>query len=133
MRIVKRAWTEETTWRERSFLWNDGTTAGFGFPCNEQGEVDQGELNEAARANLRSCLDGTYDVIDEGVKVYTQSYRHPSVGKCSCGSTVELGRFTNTCDGCGADYNSAGQRLADRRFWGEETGEQACDVLRGDL
>jgi len=40
-----------------------------------------------------------------------------------CGSPVELfNAFTITCD-CGADYNWAGQRLAPRSQWGEETGE----------
>jgi hypothetical protein len=28
------------------------------------------------------------------------------------------------CDKCGAEYNSAGNRLAPRNMWGEETGEQ---------
>ncbi|GAH70438.1 unnamed protein product [marine sediment metagenome] len=36
--------------------------------------------------------------------------------------------FTNTCE-CGADYNSAGQLLASRSQWGEETGESLTDIL----
>ena len=42
--------------------------------------------------------------------------------RCDCGARVPLWDFTNTCD-CGADYNFAGQRLAPRSQWGEETGE----------
>lgn len=48
--------------------------------------------------------------------------RRPKERKCDCGRTVICRNFTNTCE-CGADYNSAGQRLAPRHFWGEETGE----------
>lgn len=49
--------------------------------------------------------------------------------KCDCGEEVICAQFTNTCD-CGADYNMSGQRLADRRQWGAETGEHWSDVAR---
>lgn len=49
------------------------------------------------------------------------------VVKCGCGRKVECYDFTNTCERCGADYNFAGQRLASREQWGEETGEQWFD------
>ena len=51
-------------------------------------------------------------------------------GTCTCGNVVQLGGFTNTCSKCGADYNWAGQRLAPRSQWGEETGESLADILR---
>jgi hypothetical protein len=46
---------------------------------------------------------------------------------CECGEEVPCGSFTNECE-CGCDYNFAGQLLADRSQWGEETGEswQEC-------
>jgi hypothetical protein len=51
--------------------------------------------------------------------------------KCGCGRKVETeGCFDVECS-CGAEYNSAGQRLADRSQWGEETGEMACDYDQG--
>lgn len=40
-----------------------------------------------------------------------------------CGVELVCDSFTNTCDHCGADYNFAGQQLAPRSQWGEETGE----------
>ncbi len=40
-----------------------------------------------------------------------------------CGVELVCDSFTNTCDRCGADYNFAGQQLAPRSQWGEETGE----------
>ena len=48
--------------------------------------------------------------------------RVPARIKC-CNQWLSLGSFTNTCEHCSADYNSGGQLLANRRFWGEETGE----------
>jgi hypothetical protein len=54
----------------------------------------------------------------------------PAEGKCErCGRVVELYGFTNTCEGCGADYNMSGQLLAPREQWGEETGEPLADIL----
>lgn len=32
--------------------------------------------------------------------------------------------WANACEVCGTEYNSAGQRLAPREQWGEETGER---------
>jgi hypothetical protein len=60
---------------------------------------------------------------------HDEYFRSPAVGLCDCGANVELPSFTNTCDGCGADYNSSGQRLASRTQWGEETGESLGDIL----
>jgi len=57
--------------------------------------------------------------------------REPKTRLCDCGKTVICGSFTNTCE-CGADYNSAGQRLAPREQWGEETGESASDILNAE-
>lgn len=56
--------------------------------------------------------------------------REITVIKC-CGEELDCGGFTNTCEICGADYNWAGQRLAPRSQWGEETGECAADILCG--
>jgi len=54
--------------------------------------------------------------------------RTTKVVKCSCGQFVTCEHFTNTCE-CGADYNHAGQRLAPRSQWGEETGEHWTECL----
>jgi len=48
--------------------------------------------------------------------------------KCDCGEEVMCHGFTSTCDNCEADYNWAGQRLAPREQWGEETGETYADI-----
>jgi hypothetical protein len=103
---------------------------GFGFDCDSEGEVLN--LNPAAQKNYVACLTGAVDgkpVIDLGIERREHEYREPAIGRCDCGCNVTLDGFTNTCD-CGADYNSAGQRLAPREQWGEETGETADDILR---
>lgn len=52
--------------------------------------------------------------------------------KCrNCGELVTCTGFTNTCD-CGTDYNHAGQMLAPRSQWGEETGESANDIIMAE-
>ncbi len=48
--------------------------------------------------------------------------------KC-CGADLHCASFTNTCPYCEADYNWAGQRLAHRSQWGEETGEHPADLV----
>ena len=52
----------------------------------------------------------------------------PRVGLCPCGEEIELEGFTNTCD-CGRDYNWAGQELAPREQWGEDTGEHWTECV----
>lgn len=58
--------------------------------------------------------------------------RPPKTIQCACGSSVACNGFTNTCSGCGADYNMSGQLLASRSQWGEETGESADDILNAE-
>lgn len=55
-----------------------------------------------------------------------------AVVRCTCGVEVWCDGFTNPCS-CGADYGPGGTLLAPRWQWGEETGEQAEDLLVGDL
>ena len=56
------------------------------------------------------------------------SYRVSAQIKC-CDVWLSLGSFTNTCSKCRADYNSSGQLLAPRNFWGEETGEHWTECM----
>jgi hypothetical protein len=70
---------------------------------------------------------------DLGVRENHHVYTEPAVGECECGAHVSLGRFTNTCERCNRDYNSAGQMLAPREQWGEETGESVSDILMADV
>lgn len=42
----------------------------------------------------------------------------PRIGQCdACRDDVTLDSFTSACPGCGAEYNSFGQRIAPRTQW----------------
>lgn len=79
-----------------------------------------GEMLELDTQKNTTCAECGETYTPEGRRLLT----------CDCGEEVELQGFTNTCDGCGADYNWSGQRLAPREQWGWETGESASDILQ---
>lgn len=126
--IISKSRRVVQKWPIRSFCLGSNSRCGYSFDCDIHGNVLMDSSNESY---LLSYLKVIYspDYIDEGVIVLESSYRQPSIGRCSCGREVELWGFTNTCD-CGLDYNSSGQLLAPRCFWGEETGESLSDILR---
>lgn len=66
------------------------------------------------------------------IRVEEWGNRRVKIIECvECGDEIACPNFTNTCE-CGADYNSAGQHLAPRSQWGEETGESLSDILMAD-
>jgi hypothetical protein len=114
------------------YEWNDCPGAGYSFDCDEKGNLLPFK-SETAQKNYEKCRTGEYDVRFVGVQKYEHSYTEPAIGLCEdCGEEVVLDGFTCTCDRCGADYNSFGQRLASREQWGEETGESLADILAVD-
>jgi hypothetical protein len=129
-KTIREPYTEEFTTYRREFDYEGHRGWGCTFECDEHGNVDEAKLKRekpAAYANYRACLTGTLNgspVVDRGVVKLEHAIRHPRIIECvDCGREVELyNAFTITCE-CGADYNSAGQRLAPREQWGEETGE----------
>ena len=133
MKILQHCEHRTDTIRDHYFHYADNPGWGFGFACDEQGNVDTSKINPAALDNYTQCLTGEVrglKVIDAGIRVYHNHYTLPAIGECVyCRAEVELSGFTNTCE-CGADYNSTGQVLADRAQWGEETGESLGDILR---
>lgn len=132
--IISKSRVIETVCKTHTFRWEDSEGAGFGFDLEADGRIPANYCEEAA-INYYLCLTGQkkddqgHGVIDKGIETWTQRYREPAIGKCHCGEEISLGNFTNTCDKCGADYNSSGQRLAPREQWGEETGETADQIL----
>jgi len=107
--------------------------SGFFFPCSEGGVVDESQLQPAGRESLAHVRADAHLFKVPVVERRVNRWVEPRVGLCSCGTRVGLAGFTNTCSGCGRDYNSAGQRLAPREQWGEETGETADEILRVDV
>lgn len=129
MKIIRHRQIIENVRYTRDFVYRNDAGAGFAFDCDEEGNLSP-DTHESALENYRKCLSGEHDVIDWGVRKSEWSYTEPAVGLCVCGEEVELGGFTNTCEKCGRDYNWAGQELAPRHFWGEETGEHPADIAR---
>ena len=127
MRIMNRRRTETTVEFCLRYDDQEAPGSGFTFSCDEHGVVSQ--LRPAAQANYERCQREPDRFVRRGVEKYEHSYTHPAVGLCDCGHRVSLGGFTNSCEGCGADYNRSGQRLASREQWGEETDESLSDIL----
>lgn len=128
MKIISRSRFDENVHHKLHFDYVGETNWGFSFPCDAEGNVDEATLASCGLENYRACLAGTNGTRRVGVVPYESRYRVPAVGQCPCGAEVHLANFTNTCS-CGRDFNSAGQELAPRSQWGEETGEHWTECL----
>lgn len=125
MVVTRRRERIETQHHTRQFDWEGETNWGFGFDCDEHGNVDVAKLNPCAAANYAACLTGVVDgrkVVDKGVRSWESSYVRAAEGTCECGALVVLDGDTCgegiDCE-CGRIYNSAGQELAPRSQWEE--------------
>lgn len=131
MRIIKHSEMKHDLSFEKMFSFNEFKfTYGFSFPCNQWGKLLP-NASEELKENFDKCASGVIDgtpIYDLGLRISRHTYREPAIGECVCGREVSLGGFTNSCD-CGRDYNWAGQELAPREFWGEETLESIGDIL----
>lgn len=127
--IISRREFVTVTKYVRGFYWIDDPGSGFSFPCDADGNLDMATMSPEALDNLLLALTDER-VAYSGVEEQDWSYTEPAVLRCDCGEHVSLDGFTCTCERCGADYNSSGQRLAPRSQWGEETGESLGDILR---
>jgi hypothetical protein len=122
-KYIKRASSERRAEYTREFRSTKGF-GGFSFDCDSLGNVAVEQMRPAAKENYQCCIDGTFDVQDEGVSKREWIKRTRAVIECqTCKSSVSLRNSTNTCFVCNADYNMSGQMLAPRSQWGEETGE----------
>ena len=76
---------EITTTYHRQFVYRaDPRDGGFGFECDEHGNVDVASLKPLAAANYQKCIEGEFDVVDVGVDV-TEIRVQP----CHCGSGLQ--------------------------------------------
>jgi len=125
MRISDRKHETVVTYYRTLRLTGSQSFCGYMFECDEHGAMD---ADRAARC-AEILAEGEHT--DEGIRKFEHTYAIPAVAKCDrCGAHVDLYGFTNTCHGCGADYNMSGDMLADRSQWGEETGESLDDILQ---
>lgn len=138
MQIVSRREIVHAEQFSRSYEYRDMAGAGFSFASDKNGNVNEAVLQPESLENLRKCRSGDHDVVDMGVVDFSYDYWNPAVGLCVCGGEVYLEGFTNTCDECGRDYDSAGSLLAPRSQWCDHgegynedgTPETVADVLR---
>lgn len=70
-----------TTYRRCFGHSEDPRSSGFGFECDEHGNVNVATLNPASAENYRKCIAGELDVVDMGVQAYENR-----VKLCPCGS-----------------------------------------------
>ena len=89
--------------------------------------------NKRYEFNCQKCgntwSDGGVDTCPACGEEY--AIKRVTVIEC-CGEDLYCDGFTNTCEKCGRDYNWAGQALAPRSQWGEETGESLAEILSVD-
>lgn len=132
MKIIKHREIVEHVALQRVFEWDDRPGSGFAFACNQAGEPVS--LTPVQAGSWAFCAEQVTagKMSDLGVRLDVSHHVEPAIGRCDCGDEVVLGGFTCTCRRCGTDYNSAGQRLAPRSQWGEETGETASDILMAE-
>lgn len=115
----RRSTIEEEITYELTF--DNGMYNGFGFPCDENGNVPK-DLNEAARENLAYCLAHPEKFARYNKVVrFVRHVRVPARGTCRCGQEVELyNQYYGACQcpNCGQWYNTGGQELIPPKEWG---------------
>lgn len=133
MNIVKQSKRVYEKEYQMNWNWKDDPDAGFSFPCDKEGNILTHEMQPAGLENLRKCRAGEHDVFGPILDSIERSWWECAEGECECGGRVYLQMsLTNTCDGCGREYNSSGQLLAPRNQWGWDTGESEAEIMQGN-
>ena len=115
---------EKIVEHEIEFLYTEDDGSGFGFPCDERGNVLDAEMTKEAWENYRWCLEhpekfAVYNEMKTRVRYYTPDAH----GTCSCGEEVELhNQYMGACQcpKCGRWYNLFGQSLLPPEAWEDE-------------
>ena len=110
-----------------SLVFDDGRGNGFGFPCDEAGNVVK-TLNPAALENLEFCKKHPerFERFNEVVCSKT-AYTEPASGDCICGERVYLeDQYYGACEcpNCGRWYNLFGQSLLPPDKWDRDPSEE---------
>lgn len=110
---------------EYSLVFDDRRHNGFAFPCDANGNLLQGEVeNPVAYENLQWCLEhpSKFERYNEVVK-FTRHIKDDAHGTCSCGNEVYLHNEYHgacQCSECGQWYNLFGEELLPPEEWIEE-------------
>lgn len=94
-----------------TFHFRGNPNAGFGFPCDADGNLRWRDMPNAARINYRKCVEREHNVFGPHVEALRSEYVEPGEMRCPCG-TVHPFLFGEdvACD-CGLSFNSAGQEI----------------------
>jgi hypothetical protein len=76
LKIIRQVeWDNEIVY-SLNFLETDCLSQGYSFPCDKWGIVDP-NIPIEAKENYRKCLDGTYDVIVQGIFEHERDFKIP--------------------------------------------------------
>lgn len=107
-------------------VFDDGHNSGFGFPCDEDGNLEN--LHECAKKNLEWCKAHPEEFVRYNeVVAFRQSYTEPARGTCVCGATVILeDQYYGACQcpNCERWYNLFGQSLLPPDQWHNDPSEE---------
>lgn len=117
MKVI-RGKTETVTSYDLQFFFDE--TGGYGFECDEKGNVLNTD-NECAMRNYEWCLNHPeeFEIFNHIVK-NTRTIREPDHGICKCGEKVWLtNEYMGACEcpNCGQWYNLFGQELVHPKYW----------------
>ena len=114
---------EKKVWYELEFWYEDDRSAGFGFPCDERGNLLADEMNEDALKNYEWCMAHPERfAVYNNFRTHVDYYQPNAHGTCVCGEEVELSdQYMGACqcEKCGRWYNIFGQSLLPPEQWGE--------------
>ena len=97
-------------------------SGGFGFPCDEKGNVFPFETEEAEK-NYKECMahPERFETFAKVTK-YVNHYKEPAHGTCVCGEEVYLfNQYLGGCEcpNCGKWYNLFGQEMNHPSTWAD--------------
>lgn len=117
--FVPSEWKESVDY---ALCFDDGGHNGFGFPCDENGNLLP-DLQQAALDNHVWCLDHPerfkrFNYVEKR----THRYKEYAHGVCECGQPIELwDQYLGACEcpACGRWYNLFGQELNPPETWSD--------------
>ena len=110
-------WVEDC-WYE--LVFDDGHNNGFGFPCDENGNLKP-DLIQAAIDNYHYAMQHPEKFVRfNKVVCHKQHHKTPASGVCACGEVIDLyDQYLGACEcpSCGRWYNLFGQELNPPDTW----------------
>jgi len=122
MKITRSEIKTEVSYEVRFFVDKNG---GYGFPCDEYGNILKDEMTKQAIENYEWCLsrEEEFPYLFNDVVKKTHTYREPAHGTCKCGEEVYMVNDymgAVQCPKCGQWYNLFGQELLPPEQWEED-------------